>query len=121
MMMAATNNAKEIVLALVKALQDEDFERAREVLDEDFTFDGVLGSVRGADAYISQMRKLRFKYDVKKIFADGSDVCLLSDIFMGPATTFVCSWYQVERGKVRSLRVVFDPRPVLDAALAPPR
>lgn len=121
MEMTATENARETVLAFVKSLQDEDFNRARGFLDQDFSFDGVLGSVRGAEAYVTQMKKLRFKYDVKKIFADGDDVCLLSDITMGPATTFVSSWYQLAGGKVRSLRVVFDPRPMLEAAPAPAR
>lgn len=116
--MAATDSAREIVLAFVKALQNEEFKRAREFVGDDFSFDGVLGSVRGADPYIRQMEKLRFKYDVKKVFADGGDVCLLSDISMGEPAVFVCSWYKVEGGKIRSLRVVFDPRPVLEAAPA---
>jgi len=33
---------------------------------------------------------------------------------MSGATLFTCGWYQVEDGKIRSLKVVFDPRPVLD-------
>lgn len=113
--------ARELVLAFVKALQDEDFERAREILKDDFAFNGVLGSVNGADTYIQQMNKLRFKYDVKKVFADNNDVCLLSEILMGETKVFTCSWYAVGDGKIQSLRVVFDPRPVLQGAPAPAR
>lgn len=119
--MTATDNAREIVLALVNALENGDFKRARRFVDDGFSFDGVLGSVRGADAYIQQMEKLHFEYGVKKVFADGSDVCLLSDISMGETTVFVCSWYKTEGGKICSLRVVFDPRPVLERAPAPAR
>jgi len=117
--MIATDNAKEIVLECVKALQNQDFQRARELVDNDFSFDGVLGSVHGADNYFRQMEKLRFKYNVKKVFADGTDVCLLSDIVMEGKSVFTCSWYRVDGRKIRSLRVVFDPRPVLEAAPAP--
>lgn len=117
--MIATNNSREIVLECVKALQNQDFKRARELVDNDFSFDGVLGSVHGADSYFHQMEKLRFKYNVKKVFADESDVCLLSDISMDGKSVFTCSWYKVDGGKIRSLRVVFDPRPVLEAAPAP--
>lgn len=31
------------------------------------------------------------------------------------AKLFTCGWYQVKDGKIRLLKVVFDPRPVLDA------
>lgn len=116
-----TGNAKEIVLAGVKAIQDEDFARARKLLHDDFSLQGVLGSRRGADAYIHEMEKLRFQYDIKKVFADDNDVCLLSDISMGDTSIFVCSWYKLDDGRIRSLRVVFDPRPVLENSPAPGR
>ncbi|HEV2323777.1 MAG TPA: nuclear transport factor 2 family protein [Terracidiphilus sp.] len=119
--MTATDNARETVLACVKAIQSEDFKRTRELVDNDFSFVGVLGSVRGGDNYVEQMKKLHFKYNVKKVFADGSDVCLLSDVVMGETSVFTCSWYTVDGGKIRSLRVVFDPRPVLQGAPAAAR
>lgn len=35
---------------------------------------------------------------------------------MAGVKTLSCGWYQVEDGKVTSLRVLFDPRPVLEAS-----
>jgi hypothetical protein len=74
----------------------------------------VLGSRTGAEAYFDDMKRLRLKYDVKKAFVDGPDVCLLFDLTMRGKTLFTCGWYQVQQGKIVSLRVVFDPRPILD-------
>jgi len=109
------NNAKTTVLAFIEAMNREDFDKAREYVNEDLDFIGVLGTRHGAGAYFEDMKKMKFKYDIKKAFADGNDVCLLYDIDMGKTTIFTCGWYQLAGGKINTLRVVFDPRPVLEA------
>lgn len=106
-------DAKDVVLSCVSAINREDFDAARQYVGEDMSFTGVLGSRRGRDAYFKEMEKIRLKYDVKKIFVEGSDVCLFYDLAVSGATVFVCAWYQVREGKISTLRVVFDPRPLL--------
>lgn len=113
---SSPNSAKDVVLSFVNAINNEDFASARRLASDDLSFVGVLGSRDGADAYFDDMRKMKLKYGVKKVFADGNDVCLLCDLAIGGQTIFLCSWYRVERGKIISLRVVFDPRPLLDAS-----
>jgi len=110
----AKTNAKEIVLACVKALNAEDFTAARKHVSDDFTFEGVLGSRNGAEDYFKDMSKMKLKYDVKKSFVDGDDVCLFYDLAMSGLTIFGCGWYRVGGDKIKSLKVVFDPRPVLE-------
>jgi hypothetical protein len=56
------------------------------------------------------------KFDIRKIFADDKDVCVLYDITVSGITLFACGWFQLEAGTVRSMRVTFDPRPLLGAA-----
>jgi len=34
---------------------------------------------------------------------------------MGKETIFSCGWYQLSGGKISTFKVVFDPRPVLEA------
>ncbi len=77
-------------------------------------FDGVLGQRDGADAYINDMSKMRFKYSIKKVFEDGNDVCVLYDIDMNKGDKiFTCGWYILNDGKIKNLKVIFDPRPVM--------
>jgi hypothetical protein len=64
-------------------------------VSDDMTFDGVL------------------KYHINKPFENENDVCLLYDLDMQGKTIFGCGWYHVEDGKIHSLKVVFDPRPLL--------
>jgi hypothetical protein len=108
------NNAKDTVLSFIKALNDENFALARTLANDNLSFIGVLGSRDGADAYFRDMENMKLKYDIRKAFADGEDVCLLYDIDMAGLSIFGCGWYHLVNGKISSLRVVFDPRPVLE-------
>jgi hypothetical protein len=59
------------------------------------------------------MEKMRLKYDVKKVFADGNDVCLWYEVTLSGTAVLTAGWYHLEAGRINSLKVVFDPRPVL--------
>jgi hypothetical protein len=107
-------DAKGIVLSCVKALNEENFEAARKYVKDDFTFAGVLGSRNGAEEYFRDMQHMKLKYRIKKSFADEDDVCLLYDLTMSGVTIFGCGWYHLQEGKISSLKVVFDPRPMLE-------
>jgi limonene-1,2-epoxide hydrolase len=109
-----TSQSQKVVNAFIKAINAEDFSTARQYVSDDLKFDGIMGSRDGADDYFGDMKHMKFKYDVKKAFADENDVCLLYDINMGGATIFTCGWYKLENGKISSLKVVFDPRPLLE-------
>jgi len=111
---ATRANAKEIVMSCIKALNEEDFKIARKYITEDFSFMGVLGSRDGAEAYFSDMEKMKLKYDIKKVFVNENDVCLLYDLTMSGIVLFGCGWYHVKGDKIDSLKVVFDPRPILE-------
>lgn len=111
---AIESNAKEIVLSCVKAINEQDFKIARTYVSDDMQFIGVLGTRNGAQAYFEDMEKMKLKYDIKKAFADGDDVCLLYDLSISGQTIFGCGWYHIEDEKITSLKVVFDPRPLLE-------
>jgi limonene-1,2-epoxide hydrolase len=112
-MQISTNEAKEVVLGLVKALNDESFQVARRYLNDDVKVVGPFGARDGGDAYIQHVERLRLKFNIQKIFADGKDVCALYEISVSGIRLFACGWFQLEDGKISSLRVTFDPRPLL--------
>jgi limonene-1,2-epoxide hydrolase len=108
-------NAKQAVMSFVEALGNQDCKSARSLASDSMSFRGALASYDNAEAYFREMKRLRLpKFEIKKVFADGNDVCLLYDLNVGnpPAAIFVCGWYRVgDDGKISSLGVVFDPRP----------
>ncbi len=112
-MQTAQQTADAVVLSFIDALNKEDFQAARNCLADNARFEGVLGSRDGADTYIQDMQKMKFKYKLIRSFVNEQDVCLLYDIDMGGKTVFTCGWYQLQDDKIMSIKVVFDPRPVL--------
>lgn len=107
-------SSKQIVLDFIRAMNQFDYDKAKTYVADDLDFVGVLGRRRGADAYFNDMQKMKFHYHVIKAFAEGDDVCLIYDINMGRQTIFCCGLYQLKDGKIKSFRVVFDPRPLLE-------
>jgi hypothetical protein len=96
-MKISTNEPKEVVLGLGKALNDENFQIARRYVSDDMKYVGPFGSRDGAEAYLQEIERLRLKFDIP----------------VSGITLFACGWFQVNAGRVSSLRVTFDPRPLL--------
>ena len=104
---------KEVVLSFIDALNADDFKSARMYLNDDLVFKGVMGSRDGADVYMQDMKKMKFKYELKNSFVNRRDVCLIYDINMSGSVIRTCGLYHVKDGKITSIRVIFDPRPLL--------
>lgn len=106
----------ETVLRFINSLNEEDFTTARNCVTDDLTFNGVMGTRNGADAYFKDMERMKLKYNIRKVFADDSDVCLWYDVIMDDKPILSCGWYQLQDNRIRSFQVVFDPRPLLETA-----
>ena len=103
--------ARDIVMAYIGDLDDQEYEKALEHLHEKVRIRGPGGETFGRPLdFIEMLRKYRGRYDVKKAFVDGDDVCVLYDLVTAGATVFMSSWYQVKEGKIVSVHSVFDPR-----------
>jgi hypothetical protein len=109
-------SANEIVESYRAALGQGDFATARTLMQDDMTFKGPFDTFNTADQYLEATRRLASiiqRIDLKKVFVDGDDVCVLYDMVTNtPAgTAFIAEWYQVKGGKIATLRAVFDARP----------
>jgi len=104
-------SARETVISYIDAMGKRDYAAAKRYLNANVFIQGPGGEAfRSADDFLKMMEQQRGKYDMKKVFVDGDDVCLLYDFITEKVTTFFCSWYQVKEGKISSIRTVFDPR-----------
>jgi SnoaL-like protein len=103
----------------IQALERKDFKTVRSYISDNISFVGPdgLGSFNRAEPFIKYLEHADLpKLDIKKEFADSHYVCLLYEMNyrVPPVTTFVCGWFHVDDdGKISSLRVVVDPRPLL--------
>jgi len=105
--------AKEIVTRFIESLNQEDFDTALTLLHSNMTFEGVLGTRNGSDAYMADMKKMKLKYRIRELMSNGDNIAVFYDVQMGGKDIFSAGWYQVHDGKIQRFRVVFDPRPLL--------
>ena len=106
-----TEEPEKVVMSYIKALDEQDYELAGKYLNNNVRIQGPDGeSFRSPVEFVEMLRHFRGKYDVKKSFADENDVCLLYDLKTPATTVFMCSWYQVNEGRITVIRTVFDPR-----------
>ena len=108
-------SASEIVESYQAALGKGDIATARKLMQDNMTFQGPLDTFNKADEYLEALKRLASiiqRIDLKKVFVDGDDVCVLYDMVTNtPAgTAFIAEWYQVKDGKIATLRAVFDAR-----------
>ncbi len=98
-------------MSYIESLDGQRYETALELLHDEVRIRGPAGETFGKPLdFIEMLRKYRGKYDVKKVFVDGDDVCVLYDLRTTGPTVFMSSWYQVKDGKIVSIHTVFDPR-----------
>ena len=109
-------NAGQVVQAFISAMGKGDFASARKFLHDNLSFRGPIDSFDKPEPYLQALEKLHKiveRVDMKKMFIDGNDVCLLYDLVTKTAagTAFVCEWYKVKGEKIAEIRTVFDARP----------
>jgi ketosteroid isomerase-like protein len=100
-----------------RAWGERDFETLRQVLAEDVTFAGPLGTAVGAADYIDSLERLSRVVTgirIRKRLADGSDVITWFELHttLGEPCQ-VANWSRVSEGRISAVRVAFDPRPLL--------
>ncbi len=102
---------KEVVVSYISALDSQQYDAALNLLHDDVRIRGPAGETFGKPLdFIEMLRKYRGRYEIKKVFVDGGDVCVLYDLATTGPTVYMASWYQVKDDKIASINTVFDPR-----------
>ena len=80
--------AEKIVSDLREALGSGDFAAARQFLNSDFSFQGPIDTFTSPEPYLESLKKLHpivKRIEVRKLFVDGNDVCVLYDMVTNTA------------------------------------
>jgi SnoaL-like domain len=110
------DTAADVAATYLQAWRAGDFDTLRTILADDATFDGPLGHARSADECITGLRgmsKIMTDIVIRKTFVDGNDVLTWFDLHTADTDPLpTVNWRHVENGKITSIRVTFDPRPL---------
>lgn len=117
--MSATN-AGSVVTTYVRSWTSGDFDTARSTLHDDVAFEGPLGTANGIDDCMQGLHGLKQivdSADQHQLIVDGNDVCLIYDLNTNTPAGSVptAGWFQVRDGRIASIRVFFDPRPLVQS------
>lgn len=104
-------SATGVVLSYIRAMDSGEYEKAAGFISEDVKIFGPAGESFGKpNQFVAMLSHYPGKYDIKKTFTDGNDVCLLYDLVTRDGPVYMTSWYQVKGGKISFIRTVFDPQ-----------
>ena len=113
------DDAGAVAERYLAAWKANEWKALRDLLADDVSFRGPLASIDGADeclAGLQGMAKIMTDIVVHRRWADGADAITWFDLHTSvapPAPT--ANWSHVEDGRITSIQVTFDARP-----LAPP-
>lgn len=105
----------EVATAFFECLNAKDVVRLRTLLADDLRVSGPLGTRTNADDYRdaqAEVLQLVDAVSVVKMFVDGADVLTWFEFHLvaSDSRQSAVNWSHIEDGKVRWIRVVFDPR-----------
>ena len=112
---------KALVLAYHNAFHRGDKTTVRGMLADKGAFIGPLNSFTEADAFLSGaaiFMQLSKKAEIKKVIAEGDDVCVFYDyttIVPSIPVLPIASWFKVESGKIKFFHTHFNPMPFVAA------
>lgn len=110
-------NAKDVVMSYIHSLDNQDYGSVENFLSEDVRIIGPAGEgFGGPKGFVKMMRNFPGRYDIKRIFSDEDEICLLYDFITQDAKIYMSSWYRVNEGKIVFIRTIFDP-----GAFSPPQ
>ncbi len=108
-----TVSSAETVRALENAINNENFDSARSLLQDDLAYNGPFGAKTGRDSYLSDIVRLKIKFKTHRLIADEGQVAVAYDITVAGLTIPALGWFTLRDGKVETLRTAFDPRPII--------
>jgi uncharacterized protein YciI len=113
----ASTDLKGLTLAYLEAVGQKQFDRLSALLASNMEFTVPGGNtIHGAQDYIAALRRLGpilARNDVKRVFVDGNEVCVIYDFVTDTSVGAVPSveWLKFEDGRIRSSRLVFHSLP----------
>ncbi len=109
----ASHPVKKIALTYINAFGEKQYEQIWALLDERMTFSGPIMTYHNASDYLAAVKKIGTIVTstlVRRIFAEGSEVCIIYDMVTdSPVGIVPCvEWLNIEGGKIVAIELIFD-------------
>jgi hypothetical protein len=112
-----TTSPEAIALAYLDAVGRKDHERCSALLAPDVRFVGPAVTITGVPDLMAAFRRIsaiHVRNDVKRVFSDGNEVCVIYDFVTDTAGALpTVEWLRIEDGRIRSVNLYYDQVPWL--------
>ncbi len=107
------NQALDIVKSYHKAFENKNWEKARSLLHDSFTFDGPMMQIGNADEFMSKMTECEFTAKHKEITSvtNGDQIVMIFDWIVEKPfqdTIRMCEHFKIQDGKILASNLFFD-------------
>lgn len=112
-----TRTPESVALAYLDAIGKQQLDRVAALVAPDLHFVGPARTIDGVQDFLAALRRLgavHVRNDVKRVFRDGNEVCVIYDFVtdtMGTIATI--EWLRIENDRVRSVNLYYDQLPWL--------
>ena len=108
-------NPEATVLAYLDAVAKKDLGRLEALVAPDVHFVGPAATRHGLrelrEAF-ERIAAIHVRSDVKRVFSDGNDVCVIYDFVTDTAGTLpTIEWIKLDRGRIASINLYYDQVP----------
>jgi SnoaL-like domain len=107
------DDSRRVALEYIEACSRKDYNALTRLLAPTMTFVGPGNALTGAAPYLAVLRRLGpvwVRSDVKKMFVDGDEVCVIYDLVTDTSANAVpiVEWLRVENSQIASVTLFFD-------------
>ena len=110
-------NPEATVLAYLDAVAKKDLGRLEALVAPDVQFTGPVSQLRGlrdVRAAFERITPIHVRSDIKRVFSDGNDVCVIYDFVTDTAGTLpTIEWLTLANGRIASIKLYYDQVPWL--------
>jgi len=111
-----TTNPKTLALQYLDAVAKKDLGRLDGLLAPDLAFRGPASTRTTARDFVAALERIvaiHVRTDVKRVFVDGDDVCVIYDFVTDTPAGAVptVEWLRVEDGRIRAIDLYYDRVP----------
>jgi hypothetical protein len=111
-----SRDRKTLALEYLDAVAKQDFNRVEGLLSPDLHFRGPAMTRTSAADFMAALRRLgaiHVRSDVKRVFADGDEVCIIYDFITDTSAGALptIEWLRFEGERIRSIELYYDRMP----------
>ncbi len=105
------SDLKALATRYVEAVGKKDFDTVASLLHPRLEFTGNIAASRGAEEWIAALQRLSpilLRNDVRKVFGDGNEVCVIYDFVTTVCPVPCMEWIVMDGELITSIFLLFD-------------